>query len=220
MNTRKAVTVCNFYIFAESELFMFTKRNRIRHGFEGIINRNDHVYQYRILNNADRDRIELELTLPIICQKNQMSTMLGYLIEVNLIYKDRGIFSINEEGAIKIKREIPCKYFSPTIETIEYAFWGLLTSANDFYDVIEAISKDNSIPDHEEVSSRIYYDVYQKNFLIQALETEGLLTYMSFSRPTYEEVVKDVDEAVKRLLEKDDESDGFDYLKDYGDEDN
>ena len=162
MNTRKAVTVCNFYIFAESELFMFTKRNRIRHGFEGIINRNDHVYQYRILNNADRDRIELELTLPIICQKNQMSTMLGYLIEVNLIYKDRGIFSINEEGAIKIKREIPCKYFSPTIETIEYAFWGLLTSANDFYDVIEAISKDNSIPDHEEVSSRIYYDVYQK----------------------------------------------------------
>lgn len=146
--------------------------------------------------------------------------MLGYLIEVNLIFRERGVFYLNKQGQIRIEKCVPCKYFAPTIETLELAFRGMLTSVSDFYDVLDAIAKDNPIPDHEEVSSRIYYDVYQNNFLIQALETEGLLTYMSFSRPTFEEVVKDVDEAVKRLMEKDDESDGFDYLKDYGDEDN
>lgn len=217
-NHKRARTTCNFYVFAENkELFGFTKQNRIKHGFEGSINRNNITYQYKI--SLGQDEIYFELGLPIVCRSSQTNIMLGYLIEVNLIFKDRGVFFIDKHGAIRIEKTIPCKYFAPSIEMLEYSFYGLLISATEFFGTIDAIATGNTVPDDGETSSCIYYDVYKKNYLIQAMDNQMLRMQMSFTRPSFDDVIKDVDETINRIKEKDeDESDEFDYLKDYGNE--
>lgn len=218
INRKRDITVCNFFIFAENkELFGFTKQNRIKHGFEGTINRNDNTYQYKI--HLGNDEITFELGLPIVCRSSQMNILLGYLLEVNLLFQDRGVFFIDNHGTIKIEKTILCKFFAPPIETLEHSFYGLLTSAAEFYDTINAVATGNTVPDDGEAASCIYYDVYKKNYLIQAMDNQMLRMQMSFTRPSFDDVIKDVDETIRRIKEKDeDESDGLDYLENYGDE--
>lgn len=186
MNERQALANRNFELLAHSKKFPFIRHCNLLRGYSGLIE-SANIYHYKLQNDMPHN-IELEIDIPVIFGSKTTNLLLGYFITVNLIYNFQGVFSLDKQNQrVLLRKEISYKHFVPSVQSLEWAFEGLLAMADDYYDVINAIAKTEHVPNNERVSSRLYYDVFLNHSMIRLDKV--------FSQPDFDELIVKTDKS-------------------------
>ena len=187
MNERQALANRNLELLAHSSKFPFNRHCNLLRGYSGLIESENNIYRYKLLNDMSHN-IELEIDIPVIFGSKTINLLLGYLIMVNLIYHYQGVFSLDKQNQrVLLRKEISYKHSVPSVQQLEWSLEGLLTMANDYYDVINALAKAEHVPNNERVSSRLYYDVFLNHSMIRLDKV--------FSLPDFDELIVKSDES-------------------------